>query len=246
LTLFPFPYKRTVSYFCLFVRLCASTILPVSLARSLALVAFFMQGSKAPDPHAAGAFGFRLVRDSGRSILREHRKQCSVHDFHSGFSAADAAALETARPVDLTRNIGSAGGKPVFYFTDASPPSVVVDSSVFPDGLRVAGVSRIPRGEALVLGTVRRRSDGRLPFDDPTDLVRLLLVSDSILTYVHDSSECEVRGTEEWGSFEGSRVAMLHATIEGSHVFFTNEKNVEAFKLSLEIDAPGRMSVRSN
>ena len=111
-------------------------------------------------------------------------------------------------------------GIPLLY---CDSHSVFVHADVFTDLHSFSPAMSTKEG---IIGTLLRP----IPFET---LVRFLIESDIICTYVHISSSMNVTVTSD-----------THADIEGSHIYFTNEDNEDFFSFSLFIDENNHIMIK--
>ncbi len=113
--------------------------------------------------------------------------------------------------------------RPLFWFvSDFS--AVVVDRRYFSD-LQAGDATRLGAQQKVTLGKFLDLSLGL----SPREVVKFLLESEIIRTYVH--IEAEVRLVKE--TDDGKVYA---SSWEGAHVYYTNEKNVDEYKFQITID----------
>ena len=155
---------------------------------------------------------FKLKRDSDDSILSELRKKgFSQHDFLDVIPARKPGADSKAALV--TKEVQFLGES--FLFIDSQ--GAFVNAAFFSE-LRSISVVDLSQKKHAILGTVLKE----IPLDI---LVRFLILSDVICTYIHIESEMKV-------VFPSPN----RAEVRGSHTYFTNEENIEPFAFSVEQD----------
>ena len=176
-----------------------------------------------------------IERSSDASMLREHRRHCSVHDFHTAFVVATIAA--TARPVPYLESFAAeSSGRAVFWFDgEADATRVVADSAVFaPEELRVATAANMAPGDSVIVG--RLVMPPAMPL---LKMVELLITADVILTYAHIGSTLTVE--QRSTSADGCETF----AVKGSHEYYTNERNVDELAFEVQVHADGMVVVLS-
>ena len=155
---------------------------------------------------------FALQRDSDDSVLSELRKYgITQADFPTRISARNPK--EYSVPIEITKNL-TYHDAPLLYL---DKEGVFVDRSIFSD-LRTISVALLPSVQHVLIGTVYKS----LPWET---LVRFLLLSDIICTYIHLGSEMTITLLNEH-----------RAEVRGTHRYFTHEENTDSFAFAIEID----------
>ncbi|MCH2045267.1 MAG: hypothetical protein MK212_14215 [Saprospiraceae bacterium] len=151
---------------------------------------------------------FKIIRDSGRSIKNElgydHRK------FHESKFFPARKPDSMAKPFVLTKDFQDKN-IPLLYYDKEGP---FVHADYFSD-LRVQDLNRIHKKDQALIGTVKKD----LPFET---LIRFLIETDIIETFIHISSEMIVQITNHH-----------QAEVRGTHTYYTNEKNVASFAFTI-------------
>jgi hypothetical protein len=114
--------------------------------------------------------------------------------------------------------------------TDSENRRVIINDRWFGDMKRVNATS-LPKGKRHALGTVK---SAPWPW---FRLVRFLVESDLVETYVHIGSQLELTELED-------SPGRYRARLDGTHEFYTNQRNVQAVRFIIEVDkASGRIEV---
>jgi hypothetical protein len=122
-------------------------------------------------------------------------------------------------------------GEPLLAI-DRKARRVVVNERCFGDVQR-PDATRLRQGERAAVGVVKCAGLRK----KPRELVRFLIESELVKTYVH--TEANLRIVDE--KTEGTR---YRARCKGSHVFYTNERNESPLDFTVEIDSgSGAISV---
>lgn len=155
---------------------------------------------------------FHLRRDAEHSVLSELRKNGHTpFDFPKHIPAREPSI--NAKKVQVTSHL-TIDGAPILYIDEKG---VFVEKSFFSD-MKTVSVEQIPKLQHLVIGTVRKEVSWET-------LVRFLICSDVICTYVHIESQMQV-------VLENQK----RAVVRGTHTYFTNEENTDSFAFVVEID----------
>ena len=117
----------------------------------------------------------------------------------------------------------SVGGKPVVWAR--SNGELFVDEQLM-GPLTVVHATRIQSGQSMKVGTIVNPSSV-----DATELIRQLMVSNVITTFLHIGSELCLKPTP------------TGVSVEGTHTYFTNKKNVDEISFSVELDSAGLITV---
>ncbi|MAA79013.1 MAG: hypothetical protein CL916_07105 [Deltaproteobacteria bacterium] len=155
---------------------------------------------------------FELRRDSDHSLLSEMRTRgIAQHDFLDLIPARkpnmDSSVALVTKEVRYMK-------MPILYIDSKGS---FVDSALLSD-LKTISIAKMSTQRHTVLGKTRKN----IPLDT---LVRFLLMSDVICTYVHIGSKMKV-------VFPNAH----RAEVRGTHTYFTNEENTEPFSFSIEQD----------
>ena len=175
----------------------------------------------------------RVERSSGLSMLREHRRHTTVHDFHT--AVAVSAISGAAQPVEYLQNFVQSDGRAVFWFEgEGASARVVADANVFAaDQLTVVDATRLQRGETSRVGSLR------MPAVLPLDVMaELLVTADVVRTYIHEGSSL----TMDLLSADASSTAFRFS---GTHKFFTNRRHLEPVNFEVRFDHEGNVTVAS-
>lgn len=155
---------------------------------------------------------FVLQRDCDDSILSELRKYgIAQADFLTRISARNPK--ESSIPIEVTKNL-TFHDAPMLYL---DKDGAFVDRSIFSD-LKTISVALLPSVQHFLIGEVHRN----IPWEI---LVRFLLLSDIICTYIHLGSEMTIVLLNDH-----------RAEVRGTHRYFTHEENTESFAFAIEID----------
>lgn len=117
----------------------------------------------------------------------------------------------------------SVGGKPVVWAR--SNGELFVDEQLM-GPLTVVHATRIQSGQVMKVGTVVNPSSL-----DAVELIRQLMVSNVITTFLHIGSELCLKPTP------------TGVSVKGTHTYFTNKKNVDEIAFSVELDSAGLITV---
>jgi len=167
-------------------------------------------------------------RTSHTSLLDEQRQvgTAPLGDFQTTFRAV-AVDRANMRPMETTAGF-QVSGAPVFWLS-AAGDAVVVDHTVFTE-LSVVDAIRLREGQRKELGQLLQPEA-----IEPRRLAELLLTADAILTWGHIGSELTLVGESNDDGWTG--------VFDGSHTYFTNEKNVVPIGFAMHVDTEGRISV---
>ena len=155
---------------------------------------------------------FTLQRDSEHSLLSELWKHGVMQpDF---LEVVPARTPNANASVALVTKELQYKKKPLLYIDSKG---AFVDTSLFSE-LKTISVVQLATQRHAVIGSTHQD----IPWDT---LVRFLLLSDVICTYIHIGSKMKV-------DFPSAH----RAEVRGSHTYYTNEENVEDFSFSIEQD----------
>ena len=96
--------------------------------------------------------------------------------------------------------------------------------------LTVVDTTSLSKGETSKVGRLLRADA------PPLDVVRCLIQADVLLTWAHIGSEVRLFAPEQ----DGPR---WHVDVDGTHTYFTNEENVDAFAFRVSLGDQGVISV---
>jgi hypothetical protein len=170
-------------------------------------------------------FWFGCV-DSDEKLLDEVLR-ASRSDLSFAFTDK-VSAVKILPEMERAKHLGRYGieGEPLIAL-DRKNKRVVVNEKAFGDLTR-ANATR--SGDRVVVGTVKSAALRARPHE----LVRFLVESELIATFVH--IESELRFTEE-----KDEPGRYRARLEGTHTYYTNEKNVSPVRFTVEIDKTTRL-----
>ena len=104
--------------------------------------------------------------------------------------------------------------------------------------LTVADVNRMSRGESITVGKLA------LPTASPLqELVALLVHADVILTYAHLGSAMTMEPSLMPEATVPPSANEARFAFEGSHEYYTNERNVDSFSFEVAISNAGEIVV---
>lgn len=156
------------------------------------------------------------------------KHKVSLHDWHP---VIKAEAIESGKHVaaSCTKDY-TIDGAALFYFSPASK-AMVVNQDFFGD-LTVADAPRVFSGKKQK--TIGRIKPAALKGMPSRQLVRFLLAASAVQTYWHLQADlCLVREEQRGGAYT--------AHFSGVHLYFTNEKNEDAYSFSVTISADGEV-----
>ncbi|MBV1860370.1 MAG: hypothetical protein KUG77_18300 [Nannocystaceae bacterium] len=185
-------------------------------------------GKATPKAKCLATFNF----DSGGSVLEEQRSRGGAKrwdDFAKRYTAAylDPDHEHPVNAVDTFR----IGGTPLLWFTPDFA-TAVVNAAVLSD-LAVVDAMSLGVGERAPIGSLGELGQGKIK---GRDLLHFLMRADVIQTYAHiGSTVCLMAETHGEGGYQ--------ARLSGEHVYFTNQKNRDAFAFSFVLDADGTISI---
>jgi hypothetical protein len=181
-----------------------------------------------------GGFAFRSVRTiapGGSWTIEGHTSVNGAHEVHAQY-AASADDLKSIDPKERDKK------QPPFWFGRVVSSGLLVDeviratrgsqrpldSAAFAD-LKNVDATSLRAGERVELGRVIKPALR----DNPHALVRLLIESGQIQTFVH--VESQLRFAEEQNGAERYR-----ARLAGHHTYFTNQENRSPIRFDVELD----------
>jgi hypothetical protein len=136
---------------------------------------------------------------------------------------------EMERPDELAKY--GIDGEPLVA-VDRKNKRVVVNDKHLSDWKR-ADATRLSTGERVAVGTVKSAALRARPHD----LVRFLVESELLRTFVHVESELRFKE-------EKDEPGRYRARLEGTHTYYTNEQNVDPVSFTFELDKKtGRVEV---
>ncbi len=115
-------------------------------------------------------------------------------------------------------------GKPVAW-VDNTGKQIIVDKNYFSD-LKLIDVTKFPLDESDVVGKVDTTI---LTGRTPREIAGFLIDSQILNTYWHIGADICLREEQDFGSH-------YIAHFDASHVYFTNERNVENYTFGVQID----------
>lgn len=155
---------------------------------------------------------FTLKRDKSNSVLSELRTNgISQQDFLDEYPAREVHPK--AVPMAITK-AHVVKQKPLLYRDEKG---IFLDSTYF-NSMKSISVSKLQSGSSFILGQLKAEIEWET-------LVRFLIESDIICTYIHIESSMVVK-----------MVSKKRAEVSGSHIYFTNEKNESPFSFVIEQD----------
>jgi len=177
----------------------------------------------------------RIEIDHHDSILEEQRG-LGPHrsDFQRAFESADIDP-ETMTPVAAVQAIEVAG-EPVFWWT-AKKDAAMVDADIA-GSLKSKDAFVLRPGERFELGTLEVDAAGRL---DGIQWLELLSRAHVIGTYAHlEATLCVERQVGAPGTDDGYR-----AFVRAQHVYYTNERNEDAYAFTFGVDPERRLYIEA-
>ena len=175
----------------------------------------------------------KITRDGNLSMLHEHRGHCSVWDFHTEHAVSAIPDDDGARPVEYLKHFVQNDGRPAFYFLGTGDDTkVAADARMFASSeLKVADATRLARGATAAVGRLA------LPPTMPlASVAELLVAADVVLTYMHIGSELAMEERPP----DGKGAAFV---FQGSHEYFTNERNVDQLHFEIRFHENGDVTV---
>jgi hypothetical protein len=186
-----------------------------------------------------GGFAFRSVRTiapGGSWTIEGHTTVGGAHEVHAQY-AASVADLKSIDPKERDKK------EPPFWFGRVVSSGLLVDEVIHArqGALKIfnhATFSDVKQVDATSLTAGQRVELGHVInpalLANPHALVRLLVESGQILTFVH--VESELRFVEEQNGAERYR-----ARLAGHHTYFTNQENRSPIRFDVELDKRSRM-----
>lgn len=171
------------------------------------------------------------------SVFAEHRKVVGTYvtrEVATGYPGVSVTSENV--PVKATSDF-TIENRPLLFFTPELS-GVVVDSTVFPEGLKMIRATHLGPGDLGEVGSIDRHALEQL---GGRRLALFLIHSGVIETWVHVGAELELVSESERGGSGG-----FTFVFRGHHSFFTNEEVVEPLNFSVQIDEGGRIVVRGN
>ena len=155
---------------------------------------------------------FSMQRDESRSVLNELRGSgISQHDFLSLYKAREvhpkAVVMEVTKSYALKKE----------FWLYRDKKGAFLNKKYFSD-MQSVSVAKLTPGTSFILGKVHKDLDWET-------LIRFLIDSDIICTYVHIESTMTV-----------TLISDSRAEIRGKHIYFTNMENEDPFAFVVEQD----------
>ena len=158
-----------------------------------------------------------MKRDNSKSVLSELRKNgISQQDFLDEYPAREVHPKAIAMAVTKNHLVQQ---KPLLFRDEKG---AFLDSKYF-NSMKSSSVSKLQSGSSFILGQLKTEIDWET-------LVRFLIESDIICTYIHLESSMLVK-----------MVSKKRAEVIGSHIYFTNEENESPFSFVIEQDHTGNI-----
>lgn len=178
--------------------------------------------------------GERITIGEGSNVLDEARASgVDAPDFFEKYAAAtiDPAKAE-AMAVTASYTVD---GQALLWIVD---DSVVVDATVFPDGLQVVEVTTAAARKPTSLGTI---APGALEELGMASLAEFLMHARVVGTWIHIGAEmCPIPVPDDARIDDAQVVAYA-----GTHTYFTNEENVDEVAFILRVSKHGAIEVEA-
>ena len=155
---------------------------------------------------------FSMKRDESRSVLHELRG--------NGMAQHDFLPLYTARevhPKAVAMNVTKSHSLQQEFWLYRDKEGAFLNKKYFSE-MQSVSVAKLMPGSSFILGKVHKDLDWEM-------LIRFLIDSDIICTYVHMESTMTVTLTSS-----------SRAEVRGKHIYFTNTENEDPFAFAVEQD----------
>jgi hypothetical protein len=183
-----------------------------------------LAGATPPEPPPM----LSIDRTSNSSLLEEQRGLGPpLHDFPKRYEARPIEP-ETMVAMQTTKAFVIEDA-PVFWLA-AARDAVVVDERWFSD-LACVHATGLDAGQRVAIGHLKKADALK-----PIRVAEMLIVADVILTWAHIGSELKLVRT-------ASGDTGWSGDFQGTHTYFTNEKNIDPVSFRVHIASDGALSV---
>lgn len=181
----------------------------------------------APENHERdGRCDAKLHPNQHDSVLKEVRGHKYIDDFYEKYPAEAITVSHT--PVDATKEFRADGRNILFYTGDHD---VVVNGALI-SPLEVAHATSMSKGDEAVVGTLSTAGAKM----DGLSWVEFLIAADAIQTWMHIEANLCV-------TIEKATAEAFMADVQGTHIYFTNERNEDKIHFAVKIDGAGVITV---